>query len=532
MEYRIKMLSGECWFGGTAEDGTFMPIDESSRFDGDFRKVCPNETMPMYVSTAGRVIWADAPFGYDIHDGEIVLTFDGEAKVTVTEAGESLRDAFLYARKTYIPYEGRRLKREFFKKVQYNTWVECLYRPTEEHLLRYAETIIENGFEPGILIIDEGWHGRYGCWDFDRTAFPHPKEMVEKLHAMGFKVMLWVVPFVCADGEKFIKAVMDSNEKHLENDPEKLLFIRRADDPSEVAIFHWWNGYSAMLDMSNETDQRFVAEQLEYLMNEYGIDGFKFDGGAIVSYSACVTGATYKSHTAHELNRYWNEFASKYEYHEIKDTYCGAGIATIQRLADRAHRWHGSSWSLRSQGLDSIVPNSLLQGLIGHPFICPDMVGGGSWTDFLPGKPIDGELFVRWAQASAFFPMMQYSKAPWSCLSDEHCRLVLEAGRLHNSITDEICEMVGRAEISGEPILRTLEYNYPHCGYEHITDEFMLEDRWLVAPVVVKGARSRTVVIPDGEWVADDGKVYTRGEYEIDAPLERLIRFYKKSENC
>lgn len=40
------------------------------------------------------------------------------------------------------------------------------------------------------------------------------------------------------------------------------------------------------------------------------------------------------------------------------------------------------------------------------PAVCPDMVGGGMWTDFTEGKEIDCELFVRWAQCSALFPMM------------------------------------------------------------------------------------------------------------------------------
>ena len=95
-------------------------------------------------------------------------------------------------------------------------------------------------------------------------------------------------------------------------------------------------------------------------------------------------------------------------------------------------------------------------------------------------------------------------------------------------MTDEIIEMVTRAEETGEPILRCLEYNYPNCGYAHIKDEYMLEDRYLIAPVTEKGALERRVVIPKGEWLSDDGKVYTEGEYTISAPIDRLIYF----KNC
>jgi alpha-glucosidase (family GH31 glycosyl hydrolase) len=46
--------------------------------------------------------------------------------------------------------------------------------------------------------------------------------------------------------------------------------------------------------------------------------------------------------------------------------------------------------------------------------------------------------------------------------------------------------------------------------------------------VVEKGARSRNVVLPEGKWKADDGKVYTGGKIiEVAAPLKRLPYFQK-----
>ena len=354
--------------------------------------------------------------------------------------------------------------------------------------------------------------------------------MVDELHSMGFKVMLWVVPYVCPDGEFFIKHY----EKTLYEDrehPEKGLFIRRKDAPDRPALFFWWNGFSAMLNFANPKDKEFLDSQLKFLMKEYGIDGFKFDGGTLGCYAnTMVTGELICELSPAELNREWNKFAQEYDYHEFKDTWCGAEYPSIQRLCDRTH-----SWSVKYRdghaldfGLDTVIPCSIAEGLIGHPFICPDMVGGGSWHCFLPGEPIDGELFVRWAQLSALFPMMQYSKAPWDVLNDEECKLVIEAGKLHKSFTDEIIEMVTRAEETGEPILRPLEYNYPNQGYAYIKDEFMLEDKYLVAPVVTKGATERRVIIPEGEWISDDGKTYTKGEYVISAPIDRLIYFKKR----
>ena len=38
---------------------------------------------------------------------------------------------------------------------------------------------------------------------FDGGKFPDPKAMVDELHSMGFKVTLWVHPFVNVDSESY-----------------------------------------------------------------------------------------------------------------------------------------------------------------------------------------------------------------------------------------------------------------------------------------------------------------------------------------
>ena len=516
---KIKIEENELFWGGSNLNGVKMPFDAETNEEFDLLRNAPNETMPFLVSSKGRVIWSDDVFSFSVKNGEI--SAEGPCKIVVETLGCDLPTAFRAARKKYFPINGRKLNRDFFKTAQYNTWIECLYHPTQEHVLKYAQQIIDNGFEPGILMIDEGWHGRYGNWEFDKLSFPDPKKMVDQLHKMGFKVMLWIVPFVCPDGEFFANTLFSSNEQQPPIPPEKRVFIRlEQPDSWKTALFFWWNGFSAALNLKNEADRKFLGKQLEHLMNDYGIDGFKFDGGKSSSYKNCQNGKPLTDLTPTQLNQAWNEFGTSYEYHEFKDTTCGAKFASIQRLADRKHTWDG-------QGLSSIIPDSIAQGLIGHPFICPDMVGGGDWVDFKPGKEIDQELFVRWAQCSALFPMMQYSKGPWTCLDEKHCKLVIEAGKLHKSLCEEIIDMVSRAENSGEPILRNLEYNYPNMGYGKINDEFMLEDKILAAPVIKKGATKRKVILPPGEWISDENKVYAGGEYEMDCPLERLIWFRK-----
>ena len=514
---KFNLLEDECLYGGSAYDGAQNPFTKDSVYRADFRRLCMNQTMPLYLSTKGRYFYSETPFAVTIENGTV--TFEG-GDVREYKAGSCLRDAYLAAMKAHFPFDGRSLPEEFFRTAQYNTWMEYTYDPTEEKVLSYAQSVIDNGFAPGILIIDEGWHGRYGNWEFDPHKFPHPKEMIERLHSMGFKVLLWVVPLVCPDGQFFIRHCFENLPDHHKD--ASRLFVRTKS--GEVALFKWWNGYSAALDMRKDCDREFLDSQLRHLMEDYGVDGFKFDGGTVDMYhsSSVIGGEARDDEDAHAMNAAWNEFGRRYDYHEYKDTYGGGGKCGIQRLCDKDHRWTGN-------GIDTFVPASAITGLLGHPFICPDMIGGGEWIyNTMKDFKVDEELFVRMAEASALLPMMQFSWAPWRLLSEKALAAVRSMAQLHLEKSEQILSLVRQAQSTGEPIVRFMEYNYPHRGYHLIRDQFMLGDSILVAPVITKGTRRRTVVFPCGAWRAPSGEVYEGDKaYTLDAPLDKLLYFEK-----
>ena len=516
MKYTFSMEKDEYWWGGSAVDGDKCPFDKTTEIERDFTWNCPNQTMPMYLSSKGRCIWCEDGFKVKISNG--VFEIDAPSEVTLEQFGNNLKSAYKGAMEKYFPPSGKKLNNIFFKVPQYNTWMQMTYHQTQEGVMEYAIGIIENGFTPGILMIDEGWARNYGEWDFDKLKFPDTKAMTDELHKMGFKVMLWVVPAVRPDGLFFLK----HTAKYLNAPHADEIFLRNKD--GKIALGEWWNGYSAMLDMTKECDRDYLDKQLKYLIEEYGIDGFKFDGGTVERYSdhSSRTGEVDDIHTPHERNIAWNEFGTKYEYHEYKDTFKGGGKRSIQRIRDRNHSWDG-------EGLSTLMPYALLQGLLGHPYICPDMIGGGEWTVRELNQKVDEELFVRMAQTSALFPMMQFSWAPWEAVTEDALACIKNAEKLHNRFSEKILELVENAYETGEPIMRNLEYNYPHKGYHSITDIFMLGEDVLVAPVVVKGMVVRDVVLPEGSWEGFDGKIYRGGQtVSIPVTLNDLPYFIKK----
>ena len=519
MNLKVKMYKGELWYGGSVAEAAHNPFDESSLYDYDMEYGL-NQTIPLFVSTMGRYIWCEAPMRVHIENGEFDLTASEE--IILCEAGKTLKDAYLSAQNNHFKFNGKVPPLKFFEAAQYNTWVELDYRQNQADILKYAHGVVENGYEPGVIMIDEGWHTRYGIWDWDYVKFPDPKAMIDELHALGFKVMLWVVPLVTPDGQYFAMSYFKYHN-YLEGASGDKEYFLRTDD-GKVALIEWWNGFSAILNMCNPDDREFLDTKLRRLTDEFGVDGFKFDGGNIEMYApkSIVNGVQTK-YTPQQLNEAWNEFGTRYEYHEYKDTFKGGGKSVIQRLQDREHAWQG-------HGIDTVIPSALLQGLIGHPFICPDMIGGGSWaSNYTPGFKIDGELFVRMAQVSALFPMMQFSWAPWRVLDKKHAELCKSAADLHKRFASYIVKLVEESAISGEPIVRHMEYEFPAQDFGRTLDQFMLGSEVLVAPVITKGAIKREVKLPKGKWSYLGKTDYSGGTtVTVDAPLEILPYFYKK----
>ena len=140
------------------------------------------------------------------------------------------------------------------------------------------------------------------------------------------------------------------------------------------------------------------------------------------------------------------------------------------------------------------------------------MVGGGLEVSFV-GRKIDEKLFVRSAAMQALMPMVQFSLLPTRRLSPEGVKLCRKFADLHIAFAPYIMEQVRHAAKTGEPIVRAMEYEFPHQGFNRPMQQFMLGPRWLVAPVVTPDD-AKAVELPAGKWRDDLGE-------EIEGPKAR-----------
>ena len=501
----FKMLPDEKWWGCITDMGVKMPFDEGTSLEFDLsRQDFNNQTTPLLVSNKGRYIWCEGSFRGSIKDGTISID-PIRGSIECVEAGATLKEAFLAASAKHFPPSGVIPPEEFLNVPQYNTWIELVYNQNQADILKYAHSVVDNGFPTGILMIDDNWQKYYGSTEFRPDRFPDPKGMVEELHALGFKVMLWICPFVSPD----------SQEYRLLRDKGYLVMDAKLDRP---AILDWWNGLSACYDLSNPESRAYFKNTLTDLQDEYGIDGFKFDAGDPERYlEKDVRVFDGKSYDTEHTER-WAEFGIEFPYNEFRTCWKMGGQALVQRLGDKSYSW---------KAVASLVPDMIAAGMLGHIYTCPDMIGGGGFGSFIDidEDKFDQELIVRSCQIHSMMPMMQFSVAPWRILNKENLAICLNYAKLHESMGSYIVEQARKCSMSGEPIVRPMDYAFPGQGFETCTDQYMLGDKYLVAPMMTRGTE-RSVRLPKGKWTDETGKTYKGGRtYTIQVPIDRLPYF-------
>jgi len=494
----IPILDDEVWWGGAVVDGRKMPFGRNEFALNQNGNVGTNQSQPLFLSSKGRYFWCDSPLEVNISTNTILVE-SNEAEIIFGEQGKSLKEAFHEASVNHFPPSGKIPDPLLFTSPQYNTWIELQYNQNEEDILKYAESIVENGFPTGVLMIDDNWQTDYGTWEFSSDRFSNPKGMIDQLHDMGFKVMVWVCPFISADSPVYRKLAS-----------QKLLMFADA-QKSNPAIVKWWNGQSALIDLSNPEGSRWYKDQLKNLVDNYGVDGFKLDAGDAHFYSGLYGFQDVGPNVHCELHA---KIGLDFPLNEYRACWKMAGQPLVQRLRDKQHNW---------EDLRALIPDMLALGLIGHPYGCPDLIGGGEISSFNDKTILDEELIVRAAQVHTLMPMMQFSVAPWRVLNESNQAICKQMAGLHYNMGSEIIALATESAKTGEPIVRHMEYEFPGNGYQDIKDQFMLGEDIMVAPVVEKGVRSRMIIFPEGKWQGDDGSIVIGPtSEEITVPLERL----------
>ena len=450
------------------------------------------------------------------------------------------------------------------ERPTWTTWATSHADVTQEDTLALGEAVLEHGFRPGVLEIDDRWQSRYGDLVFDEEKFPDPKVMVDKLHEQGFLVTVWVMPFLqegstaCSEARSLGYVIEGGDPPSISREittggsGERLgstvkVLVDKFDWPPGhwqggggsftllSGQFRWWGTQPVRaIDLTNDDAVEWFLTRLKVLQQEVGLDGFKFDAG-----EPCFLPQGALTHRPlsypGEYTQLWIEkVVSKFEISEVRSAMATTGYGGLIRMGDRDTVWGADN------GLRSLIPTLLTSAVLGYPFCLPDMVGGNAYWGQFP----DTELMVRWAQASVLMPAVQWSIPPWE-VSDQALEACKTADRMREQILlPRITTLAEDAVAQLTPICKPLWWLDPTDKETYnVDDQFAIGDDVIVAPVVEKGAVRRRVYLPSGRWVEwnssrdfyiPGGRIHQLADevsgpcwIEVDAPLEKLPVFVK-----
>ena len=169
--------------------------------------------------------------------------------------------------------------------------------------------------------------------------------------------------------------------------------------------------------------------------------------------------------------------ACSYPFNEYRACWKMGGTPLAQRLHDKPATWDG-------HGLASLIPESIAQGLIGHPFVLPGH-DRRRRSRRRRHRRSTRNCSSATPSCAALHPMMQFSLAPHRVLDPEPPGR-RPAGRRPAAVPAARPGPHDRdAARTGEPILRSLAYDDPTDP--GTGDQFTLGGRILVAPVLHPG---------------------------------------------
>jgi alpha-D-xyloside xylohydrolase len=330
----------------------------------------------------------------------------------------------------------------------------------------------------GWVLLDNPWEQGafrstcYGALTFDRSVFPDPRGMIERIHRQGVRFMLWISPQV--------------NRGH-----------------GACATPQVEDGWMTGNDRTYEWDLTLPAARVAYRKRlerlvDLGVDGFKGDRGDEVDLEPNRLAAGPGTAFHNLLPLLYDE-------------------AAASALASR----HGSRFATLFR---AFVPgsSSVLPGLVG-PDAAHDYVGlreqiraaqtsgvagasvWGSDVGGYTGGTLTARLFVRWAQFASVLPIFEVggngANARFWQLGAGAVAGFRAAATLHYELVPYLYALALEASRTGLPVIRPLGLDWPTDERAWSSDlEFTVGSQLLAAPVTDNRATS-SVYLPAGRWI-------------------------------
>ncbi len=408
-------------------------------------------------------------------------------------------------------------------------WQCKLRYQTQEELLEVAREYKRRGLPIDVIVIDYFHWPKQGEWKFDPVYWPDPDAMIRELEEMGIELMVSIWPTVDRDSENYEemleKGYLIRTERGFRTGLDFMGATIHYDATNPEARNYLWS--KAKKNYYDKGIKVFWLDEAEPEYTAYDFDNYRYYRGTDLEIG----------------NIYPVEYART--FYEGMEKEGQENIVNLLRCAWAGSQKYGALvWSGDIASSFSSMRNQLAAGLnmgmAGIPWWTTD-IGGFHGGD--PDDPAFRELFVRWFQWGTFCPVMRLhgdreprqpqfgttggaaccsgaANEVWS-YGEEVYEICVKYMRMREEMREYTRELMRETHETGAPVMRTLFYEFPEdrtCW--EVEDEYMYGSRYLVAPVLEAGAKSRRVYLPAGTaWeLQETGDTYEGGAW-IDIPV-------------
>ncbi len=386
-----------------------------------------------------------------------------------------------------------------------------------DYVVKLAKKFRELNIPLDVLHLDSTWrvfgeNGGTGATSFEwRETFKDPESMFKDLYDLNLNMVgLHLRPRF--DNGKELKLLDEARKKGYvypeENNQGE--FVNFFDEQS---VDWWWkNGVKR------------VADQ--------GAMFLKTDEGSAFGHKANESDKT--GPQGEEIKALHNLFPIAYakapfekfsEYNQMRGmNQTREGYAGIQRYP----YIFAGDWPSEWQYFEPVIKAGLNIGLSGV----------GNWSHCMGGfeHVADPELYIRWTQFGLMSPIahlfgMEHPnyKEPWN-YGEEAQTIFKKYDQLRYQLIPYLYSTAYQNHLTGKPIMRALVLDYQDDPNVYgITDQYLLGDNLLICPVTTKGAKTRVVYLPKGQWVNYWTGETFEGQRHISvlSPIDQMPIFIK-----
>lgn len=357
------------------------------------------------------------------------------------------------------------------------------------YVIQMARRFRALGIPVDILHLDSTWrifgkvNGKGGTtFEWRQSGFPNPKAMFDSLYAMNYSLAgLHIRPRIDnGDINNFLDQARDLGYTYPENGKPGD-FLNYFDSAS---VDWWWeNCLKPLADLGCKfvkTDEGSAFGRVGNELDKTGPQGAEIQ----------------RLHNIFPIAYAKAPFLKFEEHNGIRGmNHTREGYAGIQRYPFI----FAGDWPSEWQYFLPVIRGGINIG----------MSGIGAWTHCMGGFEhiADPELYVRWSQFGMFSPIsmlfgMEHPnyKEPWN-YGDEALEIFIKYDKLRYSLIPYIYSNYYQMYKTGLPVMQALVLHYPNDPKTYnIDDQYFFGRELLVCPVTIKGAKTRTLYLPKGDW--------------------------------